>query len=221
MNKAIYGMSMPFNDFYADIDPEKNTYLVNRTNKAAVFFDSKVGITLNHDYSQVFGTTEDSLQIQLADAGVFFKLTPNSPLGWSVYKKVKRAALRHCSISFRKILAEQNTREEIRISETIRTMGYTDEIIVHDLREIIVHEVCLTNGPANELTFCTTNVEDPRLKGLSWDNAQPIPEALVLPSERSRFDREQWMAEETKALSKNIAEFKRDVQKFKSLGGRK
>ncbi|MEK3736017.1 MULTISPECIES: HK97 family phage prohead protease [Paenibacillus] len=221
MEKAIYGMAMPFNDFYADIDPEKNTYTVDRTNKSAVYFDIKVGITLGHDYTQVFGTTEDSLQIQLADAGVFFKLTPNSPLGWSVYKKVKRAALRHCSISFRKILTEQNTGEEIRISETIRTMGYTDEIIVHDLREIIVHEVCLTNGPANELTFCTTNVEDPRLKDLSWDNVPPIPEALIMPIERPRFDRNMWLAEETKALSKDIAGFKRDVQKFKSLGGRK
>ncbi|OME02649.1 hypothetical protein BSK54_10345 [Paenibacillus odorifer] len=147
---------------------------MDRTNKSAVYFDSNVGITLGHDYTQVFRTTEYSLQIQLADAGVFFKLTPNSPLGWSVYKKVKRAALRHCRISFRKILTEQNTREKIRISKTIRRMGYTDEIIVHDLREIIVHEVCLTNGPANELTYCTTNVENTRLKGLSWEREKSL-----------------------------------------------
>ncbi|WP_342410786.1 HK97 family phage prohead protease [Paenibacillus sp. FSL R10-2778] len=213
MNKAIYGMAMPFNDFYADIDSKKNTYSVNRTNKAAVYFDSKVGITLNHDYNQVFGTTEDGLQIQLADAGVFFKLTPNSPLGWSVYKKVKRAALRHCSISFRKILTEQNASEEKVCSEIFRSAGYTDEVTFHDLKKIIVHEICLTNGPANELTYCTTSMEDPRLKDLSWDNVPPMPEALILPSERPRFDREIWLAEELVSISTDIKDFKKELEK--------
>ncbi|MEC0172563.1 HK97 family phage prohead protease [Paenibacillus graminis] len=221
MEKAIYGMAMPFNDFYAESDLENNTYSVERTNREGVFFDSKVGITLRHDYTQVIGTTEDGLQVQTAEGGVFFKLIPNSPFGQSIYKKVKRAALRHCSISFRKILSEQNAAEEMVCSEIFRSEGYTDEVSVHDLKEIIVHEICLTNGPANELTFCTTNMEDSRLNGLRWDNIQPIPKALIRPSERPRFDREQWLAKETEALSKDIAEFKRDVQKFKGLGGRK
>jgi len=206
-------MAMPFNDFYADIDSKKNTYLVNRTNRAAVYFDSKVGITLEHDYTQVFGTTEDGLQIQLADAGVFFKLTPNSPLGWSVYKKVKRAALRHCSISFRKILTEQNASDEKVCSEIFRSAGYTDEVTVHDLKKIIVHEICLTNGPANELTYCTTNAEDPRLKDLNWDNVPPMPEALILPSERPRFEREIWLAEELASISTDIKDFKKELEK--------
>ncbi|WP_238652345.1 HK97 family phage prohead protease [Paenibacillus piscarius] len=220
MERAIYGMAMPFNDFYAEPNLENNTYSVERTHRKGVFFDSKIGITLGHDYTQVIGTTVDGLQVQTTEGGVFFKLIPNSPLGWSVYKKVKRAALRHCSISFRKILSEQNAFEEKVCTEIFRSAGYTDEVTVYDLKKIVVHEICLTNGPANELTFCTTNVQDSRLKGLSWDNTSPIPEALILPSERSRFDYEQWMAEETEALSKDIAEFKRNVQKFKGLGGR-
>ncbi|ASA21289.1 HK97 family phage prohead protease [Paenibacillus donghaensis] len=212
MERAIYGMAMPFNDFYADTDVEKNTYMVNRTNRAAVFFDSKVGITLGHDYTQVVGTTDDGLQIQLADGGLFFKLSPSSPLGWSVYKKVKRAALRHCSISFRKILSERNAAKEMVSSEIFRSEGFTDEVSVHDLREIIVHEVCLTNGPANELTFCTTNAGDPRLSGIRWDNSQPIPKDLIRPSERPRFDREMWLAEETASLSADIKDFKKELE---------
>lgn len=221
MEKAIYGMAMPFNDFYTESDSEKNTYSVDMTNHDAVFFDSKVGITLGHNYFQVFGTTEDGLQIQLTDAGVFFKLTPNCPLGWSVYKKVKRAALRHCSISYRRILTEPNVTKERAVTEAFRSAGHTDEISVNDLREITVFEVCLTNGPANKLTFCTTNVDDPRLKGLSWDNIQPIPKALIRPIEQGGFDHKIWMAQEIETLSREVAELKKDFQKINRLGGRK
>ena len=217
--KAIYGMAQPLADFYHEQNDE--TFVVQKTNRASVKFEPKVGITLGHDYSQVFGTTDENLFLQVSDRGVFFKIIPNCPLGWSIYKKVKRRALRHCSISFKAIQKQRNTDDEDYFGEVFRTAGVDDNILVEDYKKIVVFEVCLTNGPANTLTFCTTDAKDPRLEGLEWDNAgEYIPGKLIEPAQNrpSTFDKKSWISSETAALAQEISSLRLDYRKI--LGGR-
>lgn len=214
MEKAIYGMAMPFDDYYLNPDPEKNVFGVETTNRASVRFEELVGITICHDYTQVFGTTRENLFIQVTDKGVYFKLIPNTPLGWSAYKKVKRNALRHCSISYNDIQKKRNLASEIRMSHLFRAAGFDDSIIIEEYRKVNVFEICLTNGPANKLTFCTTNANDPRLGGLTWEEVAPIPETLIVPSSEKgpRFEQKVRLTEETIALVRDVKAFKKQVQ---------
>lgn len=217
--KAIYGMAQPLADFYHEQKGE--TFVVQKTNRASVKFEPKVGITLGHDYSQVFGTTDENLFLQVSDRGVFFKIIPNSPLGWSIYKRVKRNALRHCSISFKAIQKQRNTADEDYFGEVFRAAGVDDNILVEDYKKIVVFEVCLTNGPANTLTFCTTDAKDPRIEGLEWDNAGAhIPGELIDPDhdKPSTFDKKLWISNETAELAQDASSLLREYKKF--LGGR-
>lgn len=213
MEKAIYGMAMPFEDFYLRPDPERNIFRVDKTNRASVRFEELVGMTICHDYTQVFGKTNDNLFIQVTDKGVYFKLIPNTPLGLSVYKKVKRNALRHCSISYNDIQKKRDVDEEARVSQRLRTVGLDDSIIIEEYRKINVFEICLTNGPANELTFCTINADDHRLAGLTWDGVSPIPDGLINPAPETgpRFEKKVCLAAETMALARDVKAFKKQV----------
>lgn len=207
MEKAIYGMAQPFNDMYFETNSD-GAFKVEKTNRESVRFDTKVGMTLFHDFSMTFGTTDNNLFIQVTDTGIYFKLVPNSQLGWSVYKKVKRAALRHCSLSYSVIETERNAADERVATAAFRSRGYTDEVIVEDYGRIRVYEICLTNGPANKLTFCTTNANDQRLAGLSWDNIEPIPQSLI----QSSNEREIRLADEIEALARDVEEYRKQFQ---------
>lgn len=202
MEKAIYGMVQPFGDCYIDTNSE-GAFKVKKTNRESVRFDSMVGMTLSHDFSKTIGTTKENLFVQVTDSGIYFKLIPNSPLGWSIYKKVKRAALRHCSLSFTMIKTARNEVDEKTVTAAFRSQGYTDKVIVEDYRNIRVYEICLTNHPANKLTFCTTNEKDPRLTGLSWDSIEPIPSPLI----QSGDEREAILIREVEALAKDVEEY--------------
>ncbi|MEK3788064.1 HK97 family phage prohead protease [Paenibacillus sp. FSL K6-1230] len=179
MIKAIYGMAMPFNSCYVDSpNKESEPFIVEKTNEESVFFDEMVGITLQHDYEKHFGTTNQNLTIKVTDNGVYFRLIPNTPLGLSVYKKVKRSALRHCSLSF--IVPKRIRNIEIEDSKApfLKAIGMDSDFIVKEYKKIIIYEICLTNGPANEETFCTTDPNDKRLKGIDWDG-QPLPKERI------------------------------------------
>lgn len=210
-DKAIYGMAQPFDDFYFKDDIKNGVFLAQRTNKSAVHFDSKVGMTLRHDYSQQLGTTDENLFLQVTDTGIFFKLIPNTAMGWSAYKKVKRAALRHCSLSYVLFAKERNIEFEKSVTTVFRSQGYTDQIVIEDYKNIMVFEVCLTNGPANKSTFCTTNKYDPRLDGLNWENIAPIPEALCQADDPTVLEYKEWMNKETKSLEKLFSEYQKSI----------
>jgi HK97 family phage prohead protease len=213
LEKAIYGMAMPFNDCYVNTDPT-GVMRVRKTNRESVYFESLVGITLEHDYTKVLGRTDNNLFLQVTDSGVYFKLIPDCPLGWSVYKKVKRHALRHCSISFNPVMMQRNFSDEERVLKISRAAGVGDSVIVEECRKINVFEICLTNQPANKSTFCTTDANDPRLAGLRWDEAAPIPEALIQhsPDEGLTFERNVWLTAETIALTEEVKAFQKKVQ---------
>ncbi|MNP19233.1 Caudovirus prohead protease [compost metagenome] len=212
MEKAIYGMAQPFNDFYFKEDSENGIFLSQRTNRNAVRFDTKVGITLFHDYSKQLGTTEDNLLLQVTDAGIFFKLIPNTPLGLSAYKRVKRAALRHCSLSYILFEKERNSELEQAATAEFQLHGFSDQIVIEDYKKIVVYEVCLTNRPANKSTFCTTNYNDPRLEGLNWDAAAPIPETLCLLDDPELMAYKDWYVKETESLRESVSEYKKIVR---------
>jgi hypothetical protein len=211
--KAIYGMAQS-NDFYLINNTDRNEFKVEKTHPDSIHFDSKVGITLSHDYTKAFGTTNENLFLQVTESGIYFKLIPNSPLGWSAYKKVKRAALRHCSVSYLKNKKERDPITESSVTTVFREHGFNDEIIIEDIRDITVFEVCLTNGPANKSTFCTTNPNDPRLRGLKWNDIPPIPNTLIQPIKDKGWDRRIWLATETERLEHDIQEIRKEIRRL-------
>ncbi|AZS14572.1 HK97 family phage prohead protease [Paenibacillus lutimineralis] len=207
IQKAIYGMAMPFNDCYIDVNSD-DSFTAQKTNRESVRFDKLVGMTLFHDFTKTFGSTNDNLFIQVTDTGIYFKLIPNTPFGWSVYKKVKRAALRHCSLSFTNIKKERNVVQEKNLTESFRSLGLSDSIVIEDYRKIRVYEICLTNGPANKLTFCTTDAKDPRLADLNWDNIEPLPPLLIQCGDKHEVR----IADEIEILAKDVEEYRKQFQ---------
>lgn len=216
LDKAIYGMAQPFDDFYFEYDLESNTFDVSHTHQDAVTFQSLVGITLSHEYDKVFGTTDENLFLQVTDTGVYFKLIPNSPLGESVFKKVTRAALRHCSISYKIINEERNNLNEERVTSIFRERGFDDIIVVQDLKEILIFEICICNYPANKMTFVTTDVNDPRIAGLGWSDIDPIPRPLIRerPNEELRFKKKVQLHHDIANLTRDIKNLKEDIRRI-------
>jgi HK97 family phage prohead protease len=129
-----------------------------------------VGATIGHDYEQELGRTDrGTLCIHINDRGLFFKIIPDSPLAWDAYRKVKKNQIRHCSLSF-KVKQERDFKEEQRAAELFELLNWKEKIIVQDYKMIKVFEVCICNSPANKDTWCTTNKNDPRLKGIQWES---------------------------------------------------
>lgn len=168
--KAIYGLAMPFDDAYFEYEQLTDRYTFDRTNKESVTLDSLVGVTLGHDYSKELGRTGSNLSIAIHDRGLFFKLIPESPIALSAYKKVKRGAIRHCSVSYLVKDRKRDIATEQRAKALARMINMTDNIVVKEYKKILVFEICIVNHPANKATFCTTDKNDPRLKGVEFDD---------------------------------------------------
>lgn len=174
IEKAIYGLAMPFDDFYITPHEQSNvlrndTFQVDTTNKESVTLDSLVGLTFDHDYLKEIARTGRNLQIKVTDKGVFFKAIPDNPFALSMYKKVKRGAIKYCSISYSIKEMEENNHSKENLEKVMSLCGVDDDVIVRDYKDILVYELCICNQPANELTFCTTDPNHPLLKGVRWD----------------------------------------------------
>lgn len=169
MERAIYGLAMPFKDMYWKYDRLTNTYTFDKTNKESIIFDTVVGITIDHDYSRSLGDIRDNLIVKANEHGVCFKLIPNDPLGYSAYKKVKRGALRHCSVSYLVRKTNRDVKAEQQAADLLNTLKWNERIVVNEYKKILLFEICLTNYPANPATFCTTEKDHPLLKGVNWD----------------------------------------------------
>lgn len=214
IERAIYGLAQPFNDIYLN---ETETGLkVEKTHKSAVFFDDVVGLTFDHRFGQVAGTTDDNLYLQVTDDGFYFKLVPNSPLGMSLWKKVKRNALRHCSLSYLPLAKRQNRGDARKIMRAFRAAGQGDSVQVEDYQKILIYEICLLNWPANELTFCTIDAQDPRLKGVSFRNDESIPLNHRIPPEeqRSLFRKNVQLTKDSERLIQDMKDFQKHLRRL-------
>jgi HK97 family phage prohead protease len=169
VEQAIYGMAMPFSNMYWEYDRLTNTYTIDKTNRESVVFDTIVGATIDHDYSKALGDIRENLTVKANEHGVCFKLIPNCPLGYSAYKKVKRGALRHCSVSYLVRESGIDEQEEQRAAQLFETLGWNERVVVNEYKKILLFELCLTNNPANYATFCTTDKDHPLLKGVIWN----------------------------------------------------
>lgn len=171
MEKAIYGMAMPFDDSYWQYDETNKIFTIDKTNRESVVIDGIVGATVGHDFSRTLGVSGENLFLQVNERGVFFKLMPDTPLALSTYKKVKRGALRHCSCTYFVRDSVRDTEAEYKAIHEARSRGIADNIIVRKYRKLILFEVCLGNNPGNKSTFCTVDANHPLLHGLVWTNA--------------------------------------------------
>lgn len=172
MEKAIYGLAMPFNDIYWEYDRLANTLTLEKTNKDSVHIDSLVGATLRHDYNkekELGRTDQGTLFLHVNERGVFFKVIPTTPFGLSCYKKVKKGKIRHCSISYYIHDRHRNYQEEKRVTSLLRLLKQKENIIIWDYKKILVFFVCICEKPANDATFCTTDPNHPLLKEVIWD----------------------------------------------------
>jgi phage head maturation protease len=168
MNKAIYGLAMPFNDSYVDYLSLARQFTVEKTNKESVEFGSLIPATINHDYTKVLGDNRSNLTLGINDNGIYFKLIPNTKLGHETYIKVKNRLLRHCSISYLVEHKERDYAAERKLRMLSKILGWNDTFRVYSYLKVIVQEVSIGNNPANKDTFCTTNKKHPRLKGVEW-----------------------------------------------------
>lgn len=168
MQKAIYGLAMPFNDSYWSYDRFTNTYTFDKTSRESVVFDTIVGATIDHDYSKALGDVKENLTVKTNEYGVCFRLIPNCSLGCSTYNKVKRGALRHCSVSYLIRETKRNKQMEQQTMSLTKMFGWTERVVVNEYKKILLFELCLTNNPANDATFCTTDPNHPLLQGIEW-----------------------------------------------------
>lgn len=173
--KAIYGLAMPFNGFYWEYERLTNTFIFEKTNKESVKLDSLVGATLEHDYLKELGRTGRNLFLTLHERGLFFKLIPDTPLANDAYGKVKRRQIKYCSVSYAVKEETRDAKAEIKAREIARLIGINEKIVVNMYKKILVYEVCIGNHPANKATFCTTNKNDSRLKGVKFNEDVNVP----------------------------------------------
>ncbi|KIL45007.1 HK97 family phage prohead protease [Jeotgalibacillus soli] len=168
MEMAIYGLAMPFNQFYWNYNSQTNTYELELTNYEVTELWKEIPLTLEHNKYWTIGRTGKNLSVLLNPAGVFFKLVPDTPESFKAYKDVKEGFLRHCSVTFLRHKSREFV-EECKIQSLARIMNLNHNFIVEEHNEVLVHEICLTNSPGNKATFCTTDRNDMRLKGVKWD----------------------------------------------------
>ena len=167
MEKAIYGLAMPFFSHYVDYDSLTNTFILEKGNQKCIEINGLIPATLSHDWEKIIGLSDSNLNVKINKHGVFFKLIPDSPLGMSAYKKVKNGAIRHCSISYIVRKCKENVEAEKRLELLACLM--CNDIVVKEYTRIEVQEIGIGNHPKNPDTFCTTDPHDPRLKEVRWD----------------------------------------------------
>lgn len=166
--KAIYGMAMPFNDNYADYYEIAQEFMIDRTNKEATKLDSLIGATIDHDFNLEIGRSNENLEVHVTNDGVFYKIVPATPLGHQTYERVKKGELNGSSISYVIKRKKRDYEAEQKLRYLSSLMGWKEQFTVFTYTEILVYELCLTNRPANEATFSTTDKNDSRLKGVRW-----------------------------------------------------
>lgn len=166
MEKAIYGLAKPFNALRpSHKDFLTNTYTFTTVEKEDVSFNDKVALTINHDYQYTFAVLGVNMSVRVTNEGIFFKAMPGTNEGFEAYEMVRRGILRHCSFSAR-VYEEEHKEMRDQYDYCSKLFGWKEKIVFNKYTKFIVHEFCLTNIPANDATFCTTNLNHPKLKGV-------------------------------------------------------
>lgn len=164
MEKAIYGLAADFEAVHWDIKGGKVEYF--HVEPSTVRFASNVAFTLEHEPKQVITTTknEENGQLIIVQKGplLYFKFIPTTKHGERFYRYVKLQKLRKCSYIFRKVLSYRDVQNEKKL---MWAMDSKEKILIN---HGTVFEICLTNSPRDDTTFCTTDVNDLRLKGINW-----------------------------------------------------
>ncbi|MUG43439.1 HK97 family phage prohead protease [Paenibacillus woosongensis] len=171
MEKAIFGCAIPFEDYPCwSYDEDSRTHTFERVNPLGIMTDGMVGMLEDHSFDKQLGRTDNgTLSLYINNRGLFFRLRPTNKAAYSCYKRVKRNALRHCSIGYL-----SHKKDLIRVSddeEKIKKLQASgdERVIFQELREIQLYEITLTNHPKQDYTFCTTNKRDERFVGIDWD----------------------------------------------------
>ena len=164
MEKAIYGLAADFEAVHWDIKGKNVEYF--HVKPSTVNYADNVAFTLEHEPKEIITTTKDQEngQLILVQKGplLFFKFVPATKHGERFYRYVKLQRLRKCSYIFRKILSYRDVHNEKKL---MWAMDSKEKILIN---HGTVFEICLTNSPRDNTTFCTTDVNDPRLKGINW-----------------------------------------------------
>lgn len=168
MDKAIYGLAMAFNQFYGRYDARTNIYKLELPNYEVTDLWEDITLTLEHNKYLTIGSTRKNLSVLLSPKGLFFRFIPDTPEGLKAYLKVKRGRLRHCSVTYLRRMT-RNYSEGDKINSLARLLDLHQYFTVDEHHEALVHEICLTNTPANPATFCTTDVNHPLLREVIWD----------------------------------------------------
>lgn len=164
MEKAIYGLAADFEAVHWDIKGENVEYF--HVEPSTVQYADNIAFTLGHEPKETITTTKDRKNghLILVQKGslLFFKFVPTTKNGERFYRYVKQQKLRKCSYIFRKVLSYRDVQNEKKL---MWAMDFKEKILIN---HGTVFEICLTNRPRDNTTFCTTDVNDPRLKGINW-----------------------------------------------------
>lgn len=176
IDRFIYGKAIPLakNDYPCwEYDPETDTYTFERINPHGILTDGMVGMLEAHSFDKPLGRTDDgTLNLYIHDSGLYFRLRAENPAAMSCYKRVKRNALRFCSIGYH-LKKEDRIRvsvDEEKLKKIHSQLSGKEKVIFQELREIHLYEISLTNNPAQDGTFCTTDKHDKRLPVIDWNN---------------------------------------------------
>lgn len=181
IEKFIYGLCLPFRDYpYWKYDQDSQTYIFERIHPNGIITDGLVGALEDHSFDKKLGRTDDgTLSLYLNERGLFFRLKPTNPAALSCYKRVKRNALRHCSIAyhFKKEDRIRVNADEEKIKELYEMNG--DQAVFEELRQIQLYEISLTNYPKLDYTFCTVDKRDKRLEGIDFDSPIQLTKGML------------------------------------------
>ena len=164
MEKAIYGVAAIFDHPTVKSKGEKvDMYTIE---PSTVQYYENVAFSLHHEPKQTITTTKnkDNGQLILVQKGkqLFFKFIPTTKDGERIFRYVKQRKLRQCSYSY--YVLEKTPDDEIK-RKVSWALDPGDTI---SKAHVAIFEVCLTNNPADEETFCTTDKNHPLFRGIEW-----------------------------------------------------
>lgn len=167
--RAIYGMAMPLPQLNVNTEKENGIqqYHTLSMEAEAVKIWNEIPLTLQHDHSRIMGNLYSGVSIKVYPHGVFFKYVPDSKRGNRAWRDVQTKRLRHCSVSYRyQTTDDREGNKRLEAIKKVQAPG--QEIKASVIWDLLVEEVCLTNSPGQRATFATVDLNDPRLKGISF-----------------------------------------------------
>lgn len=193
IEKAIYGLAASFD--YPILNKNGQGMDYSTIEPTTVQFFKNVALSLDHVPKETITTTEncENGELILVQRGwqLFFKFIPTNKNGERIYRYVKQRKYRHCSYSAKILKRVPNEDLQKRAS------WFLDSGSTVSKKHVGIYEVCLTNNPANNETFCTTDGNHPIFEGIDWRNnvnflpsdaGDPWEEEIAFSEIQQRFD---------------------------------